>query len=59
MSTIEVKVPDIGDFKDVPVIEVFVKPGDTVEGGGLARHARIRQGDDGRARRRPRARSRR
>ncbi|MBK9218776.1 MAG: dihydrolipoyl dehydrogenase [Uliginosibacterium sp.] len=25
---IEVKVPDIGDFKDVPVIEVFVKPGD-------------------------------
>src|SRR6266542_3628117 len=31
MSTIEVKVPDIGDFKDVPVIEVFVKPGDTVK----------------------------
>ena len=30
MSTIEVKVPDIGDFKDVPVIEVFVKPGDIV-----------------------------
>jgi dihydrolipoamide dehydrogenase len=30
MATIEVKVPDIGDFKDVPVIEVFVKPGDTV-----------------------------
>ncbi|MFO1397787.1 MAG: dihydrolipoyl dehydrogenase [Burkholderiales bacterium] len=30
MSTIEVKVPDIGDFKDVPVIEVLVKPGDTV-----------------------------
>ncbi len=27
---IEVKVPDIGDFKDVPVIEVFVKPGDSV-----------------------------
>ena len=26
-----VKVPDIGDFKDVPVIEVFVKPGDTVK----------------------------
>ena len=24
------KVPDIGDFKDVPVITVFVKPGDTV-----------------------------
>jgi dihydrolipoamide dehydrogenase len=30
MATIEVKVPDIGDFKDVPVITVFVKPGDTV-----------------------------
>src|SRR5436305_9503052 len=28
---IEIKVPDIGDFKDVPVIEVFVKPGDTVK----------------------------
>ena len=27
----EVKVPDIGDFKDVPVIEVLVKPGDTVK----------------------------
>ncbi len=30
MSSIDVKVPDIGDFKDVPVIEVFVKPGDVV-----------------------------
>jgi pyruvate dehydrogenase E2 component (dihydrolipoamide acetyltransferase) len=29
-ETIEVKVPDIGDYKDVPVIEVFVKPGDQV-----------------------------
>jgi len=27
----EVRVPDIGDFKDIPVIEVFVKPGDTVK----------------------------
>jgi pyruvate dehydrogenase E2 component (dihydrolipoamide acetyltransferase) len=27
----EVRVPDIGDFKDVPVIEVFVKVGDTVK----------------------------
>ncbi len=27
----EVRVPDIGDFKDVPVIEVLVKPGDKVE----------------------------
>ncbi|MGZ8981440.1 MAG: dihydrolipoyl dehydrogenase [Burkholderiaceae bacterium] len=29
-QTIEVNVPDIGDFKDVEVIEVLVKPGDTV-----------------------------
>jgi dihydrolipoyl dehydrogenase len=27
---IEVKVPDIGDFADVPVIEVLVSPGDTI-----------------------------
>jgi pyruvate dehydrogenase E2 component (dihydrolipoamide acetyltransferase) len=27
----EVRVPDIGDFKDVPVIEAHVKPGDTVK----------------------------
>src|SRR6516225_4988126 len=27
----EVKVPDIGDFKDVPVIEVHVKPGQSVK----------------------------
>ena len=31
MSTIEVKVPDIGDFTDIPVIEIFVKPGDAVK----------------------------
>ena len=31
MATIEVKVPDIGDFKDVPVIEVHVKPGDVIK----------------------------
>src|SRR5256712_13968021 len=30
MPGIEVKVPDIGDFKNVEVIEVLVKPGDTV-----------------------------
>jgi pyruvate dehydrogenase E2 component (dihydrolipoamide acetyltransferase) len=29
-TTTEVKVPDIGDFSDVPVIEVHVKPGDAV-----------------------------
>jgi pyruvate dehydrogenase E2 component (dihydrolipoamide acetyltransferase) len=31
MSAIEIKVPDIGDFSDVPVIEVFVKAGDSVK----------------------------
>jgi pyruvate dehydrogenase E2 component (dihydrolipoamide acetyltransferase) len=31
LAAIEVKVPDIGDFKDVPVIEVLVKPGDSVK----------------------------
>ncbi|MES1981614.1 MAG: dihydrolipoyl dehydrogenase [Pseudomonadota bacterium] len=29
-QTIAVNVPDIGDFKDIPVIEVLVQPGDTV-----------------------------
>src|SRR3989338_4592378 len=29
-QTIAIKVPDIGNFKEVPVIEVLVKPGDTV-----------------------------
>ena len=31
MALVEVKVPDIGDFKDVAVIEVFVKSGDTIK----------------------------
>jgi dihydrolipoamide dehydrogenase len=30
MSAIHVTIPDIGDFHDIPVIEVLVKPGDTV-----------------------------
>jgi dihydrolipoamide dehydrogenase len=30
-NVVEVKVPDIGDFKDVPVIDVMVKVGDLVE----------------------------
>ncbi len=30
MSTVELKVPDIGDYSDIPVIEVLVKVGDTV-----------------------------
>jgi pyruvate dehydrogenase E2 component (dihydrolipoamide acetyltransferase) len=31
MALVEVKVPDIGDFKDVAIIELLVKPGDTVK----------------------------
>jgi pyruvate dehydrogenase E2 component (dihydrolipoamide acetyltransferase) len=31
MALVEVKVPDIGDFKEVAVIELLVKPGDTVK----------------------------
>ncbi|EOA02056.1 dihydrolipoamide acetyltransferase component of pyruvate dehydrogenase complex, partial [Herbaspirillum frisingense GSF30] len=31
MSLSEVKVPDIGDFKEVEVIEVMVKVGDTIK----------------------------
>src|SRR5450830_1951646 len=31
MSQIEVKVPDIGDFKEVEVIEILVKVGDTIK----------------------------
>ena len=30
MATQELKVPDIGDYKDIPVIEILVKEGDTV-----------------------------
>src|SRR5258706_16363071 len=30
-TLVEVKVPDIGDFKYVPVIEVLIKPGDAIK----------------------------
>ncbi len=30
-NIIEIKVPDIGDFKNIPVIDVLVKPGDSVK----------------------------
>jgi dihydrolipoamide dehydrogenase len=30
-QTIEIKIPDIGDFKEVAVIEVLVKPGDVIK----------------------------
>ena len=44
-----VAVPDIGDFSDVPVIEVLVAPGDRGGCRDAARHPGERQGDDGRA----------
>jgi pyruvate/2-oxoglutarate dehydrogenase complex dihydrolipoamide acyltransferase (E2) component len=31
MATVEQKVPDLGDFKDVAIIEVLVKPDDSVQ----------------------------
>lgn len=31
MSVVEIRVPDIGDFRDVDVVEVLVKPGDRIE----------------------------
>src|SRR5438309_6228424 len=31
MATVEVKVPDIGDFKEVEVVEVLVKPGERIQ----------------------------
>ena len=34
---VEVKVPDIGDFKNIPVIEALVQPGDTVGYGSSFR----------------------
>ena len=49
MAKIDVNVPDIGDFKDVPIIEILVKAGRRREGRAVAGHARVRQGDDGRA----------
>ena len=30
-QVVEIKIPDIGDFKDVPVIELLISPGDAVE----------------------------
>ena len=30
-NIVEIKVPDIGDFKDIPIIEILVKPGDRVK----------------------------
>ena len=46
-GAVEVVVPDIGDFDEVAVIEVLVKPGDTVAARAEPRHRRERQGVDG------------
>ena len=32
MAIVEIKVPDIGDFAEVTVIELMVKPGDSING---------------------------
>ena len=45
--TIEIKVPDIGDFKDVPVIEIHVQARPDGQGRGSAGHAGERQGHHG------------
>ena len=50
----DIKLPDIGDFKNVPIIEILVKPGQTVAKEEADRHARKRQGDARRARARSR-----
>ena len=55
----EVKVPDIGDFDDVPVVSVLVAVGDTVAKEDPLIELEMRQGDDGGAVARPPARSRR
>ena len=41
----EIRLPDIGDFKDVPIIEILVKPGQSVAKEDVADDARKRQGD--------------
>ena len=49
MAKVDVKVPDIGDFNDVPVIEVLVKPGDVVKAEQSLITLEFGQGDHGRA----------
>jgi len=47
MSLIEVKVPDIGDFEDVEIIEVICNVDDMVAPGGSADFCGKRQGNHG------------
>ena len=49
-ATLTIEVPDIGDFDDVPIIEILVSAGDTVAVEDPLVDARVGQGDDGRAR---------
>ncbi len=46
-TTTELRLPDIGDFKDVPVIEVHVHPGARIAVDDTLVTLGIRQGDDG------------
>ena len=48
-STLEVRVPDLGNFKDVAVLDVLVKVGDQVEKETAAADARKRESNDRRA----------
>ena len=49
LASKDIYVPDLGDFKDVAVIEVLVQPGDSRAGRYAAADARDREGDHGRA----------
>ncbi len=48
-TEVELRVPDIGDFSDIPVIEVAIKPGDRDRKRSAARNARKRKSVDGSA----------
>ena len=52
MAAQEIRVPDIGDFTDVPIIEIHVAAGDTVAAEDPLLTLETRQGHPGRARRR-------
>ena len=47
--TLEVRVPDLGNFKDVAVLDLLVKVGDPVEKDTAAADARKRESNDRRA----------
>lgn len=42
MALVDIQVPDIGDFDEVTVIELLVKPGDTVAARTVVDHGRVR-----------------